>query len=325
MRRREFVAGMVGAAAWPLPTKAQQPSMPVIGFINSQSPEPFAHLSVAFVRGLREIGFSDGQNVTIEFRWAEGHYERLPELTADLIRRGVAVLAATGGEPVVLAVKAVTSTIPVVFVIGGDPVSAGFVDSLNRPGGNMTGITQFTLSLEAKRLGLARDLVPVAPIGALFNPTFSPTEKLVKDVTEAAAQENIRLVLAFAKEEAEFEPAIKALVENGARTITVAADPFFNSRRAQLAALIASYRLPSVFEFREFVEAGGLMSYGTNIGDAYRQAGSYAGRILNREKPGDLPVIQATKPEFVINLKTARALDLTIPPPLLARADEVIE
>jgi putative ABC transport system substrate-binding protein len=325
MKRRKFIALLGGVSiAWPLASAAQQSTMPVIGFLNSQSPDRSGHLADAFRHGLREVGFIDGQNVAIEYRWAEGQYDRLPEQAADLVRR-VAVLVATGGEPAALAAKATTSTIRIVFAIGGDPVKGGFVANFNRPGGNMTGLTQFAGLLEGKRLGLLHEMLPNVAIGALVNPNFPPFEDQMKDLMEAAAHLGVRLTPLFAKAEVDFEPAFQAFVEKGAGAVLVAADPFFNSRRDRLVALAASRKLPAIYEFREFVAAGGLMSYGANLADGYRQVGRYAGQILKGAKPADLPVLQPTEFELVMNLKTAIALDLIVPPTLLARADEVFE
>jgi len=314
-----------GAASLPIAARSQQPAIPVIGFLNSQSPGSFAHLADAFRRGLSEAGFTEGRNVAIEYRWAEGHNDRLPEQAADLVRRQVAVLVATGGEPAALAAKAPTSTIPIVFAIGGDPVRGRFVASFNHPGSNMTGLTQFTEQLEGKRLALLHELLPNAAIAALINPDSPLSEKQLKDLTEAAAHLNVLLIPLFAKTESEFGPAFRTVAEQKAGGILVTADPFFNGRRERLVELAAARKLPVIYEFREFAAAGGLMSYGTSLADGYRQVGTYVGKILNGAKPADLTVLQPTKFEFVINLKVAAALGLEIPPTLLARADEVIE
>ena len=297
MRRREFVTLLGGAAAaWPLAARAQQAAMPVIGFINTASAGPFAHLVAAFRKGLGDAGFSEGQNVAIEFRWAEGRYDRLPEFAAELVRRPVAVLVATGGEPAVLAAKAATTAIPIVFATGSDPVAHGYVTSLTRPGGNITGTTQLTSTLGAKRIGLLRELVPKAdPIALLVNPAFPASAIGVKDAQEAAVQIGVRLVVLTASSEREFEPSFETLLRERAGALMIGADPFFNSRRHQLVALAARHRMPAIYEFREFAAAGGLMSYGTSLSDAYLQVGNYTGRILKGAKPADLPVVQSTR------------------------------
>jgi putative ABC transport system substrate-binding protein len=325
MKRRQFI-GLIGGtvATRPLVARAQQLA-PVIGFLNSQSPGPFAHLVDAFRQGLNAIGFTDGQNVSIEYRWAEGQYGRLPGLAADLVQRQVAVLVATGGEPASLAAKAATSTIPIVFAIGSDPVRGGFVANFNRPGGNMTGLTLFTEQLEGKRLGLLNELVPNAAVAVLVNPSFPPSEKQLKDLAEAASHLGVRLITVSAEAESAFEPAFNMFAEQRAGALLVAADPLFNSRRDRLVELAAHRKLPAIYEFREFTEGGGLMSYGASLADGLRQVGRYAGQILRGAKPADLPVLQPTKFELVINLKTAKALSLTVPPTLLARADDVID
>ena len=325
MRRREFITLIGGIATWPLAARAQQPAMPVVGFMNSQSPVTYGHLAAAFRRGLSQVGFIEGRNVVVEYRWAEGHYERLRELAADLVRRRVAVLVATGGEPTSLAAKAATSTIPIIFAIGGDPIKGGFVDSLSRPSGNMTGLTQFTAPLEGKRLGLLHELVPDAAIATLINPNFLPAEEQTRDLKSAAAGGGIRIISLTSSGEGDFEPAFAAMVKEGARAVLVASDPYFNSRREQLVALAQKYKLPAIYEFREFAAAGGLMSYGASLADGYRQVGIYAGEILKGKKQSDLPVLQPTRYELVINLKTANALGLEIPAKLLTLADEVIE
>jgi putative ABC transport system substrate-binding protein len=325
MKRRQFL-GLVGStlAPWPL-ARAQQLAMPVIGFLNTQLPGPFAHLTDAFRRGLGDLGFTEGQNVTIEYRWAEGQYERLAGQAADLVQRNVAVLVATGGEPASLAAKAATSTIPIVFALGGDPVKGGFVGSLNRPDGNMTGLTQFTEPLEGKRLGLLHELLPKAVVAVLANPTFPPVERQLKDLAEAGSRLGVRLIVAFAEAENDFEPAFNKFAEQGAGALLVSADPYFNSRRNRLIDLASIRKLPAIYEFREFTEAGGLMSYGASLADGYRQVGRYTAQILKGAKPADLPVLQPTKFEMVINLKTAKSLGLEVPPTLLARADDVVE
>ncbi|MFL6819597.1 MAG: ABC transporter substrate-binding protein [Bradyrhizobium sp.] len=324
MKRRQFL-GLIGSALAPWPHFALAQQSPVIGFLNSQLPGPFAHLTDAFRRGLGDVGFTEGQNVTIEYRWAEGQYERLAAQAADLVQRNVAVLVATGGEPASLAAKAATSTIPIVFALGGDPVKGGFVHSLSRPDGNMTGLTQFTEPLEGKRLGLLHEWFPQAAVAVLTNPSFPPAERQARDLAEAGSRLGTRLIVASAEAEHQFEPAFDTFGERGAGALLVSADPFFNSRRNRLIELAAKRKLPAIYEFREFAEAGGLMSYGASLADGYRHVGRYAGQILKGAKPADLPVLQPTKFELIINLKTAKSLGLEVPPTLLARADDVIE
>jgi putative tryptophan/tyrosine transport system substrate-binding protein len=331
MKRREFIALLGGAAAmpsflWPRAARAQQAATSVVGFINTASPGPFAHLVAAFRKGLSDAGLTEGQNVAIEYRWAEGQYDRLAAFAAELARRPVAVLAATGGDPAILAARAATATIPIVFATGSDPVALGYVASLNRPSGNITGVTQLTSMLGAKRIGLLRELVPKAdPIAVLINPNFPVSPAQLKDAQDAAAAIGVRIVVLQASAESEFEPAFAALVANRAGALMVAADPFFNSRRTQLVALAALHRVPTIYEFREFAAAGGLMSYGTSLADAYFQVGNYTGRILKGARAAELPIVQSSRFEFVINMKTAKALGLDVPLGLSAGADEVIE
>jgi putative tryptophan/tyrosine transport system substrate-binding protein len=325
MRRREVIAALAGAAAWPIAARAQQP-MPVVGFLNSASPGPFAHLAAGFRKGLGEEGFVEGRNVAIESRWAEGRYDRLPALAEDLVRQKVSVLAATGGAMSGVAAKTATETVPIVFVMGSDPVRFGLVASLNRPGGNITGISQLTIELGAKRLGLLHELVPhMKSVGILLNPDFPDASPQLREIEAASARAGLVPVVATARTEAEFAPAFATLEQARVDALLVGADPFFNSRRDQLIALAARQRIPTIYEFREFAEAGGLMSYGTDLADAYRLVGVYVGRVLKGARPADLPVVQAAKFELVINLTTAKALGIAIPPTLLARADEVIE
>jgi putative ABC transport system substrate-binding protein len=327
MKRREFIALLGGAAAaWPLAARAQQPTMPVVGLLSSRSPGE-ATASVAALRaGLAKGGYVEGQNVAIEYRWAEGHYDRLPALAVELTSRQVAVIVAMGGEPSALAAKAATQSIPIVFNSGGDPVEAGLVASLNRPGGNATGVSMLFVELGPKQLEMLQELVPnTALIALLVNPRFVSAEKEAKDALMAGHALGKQVHIVNASSEGEIGTAFRDLMEHRAGALMVAPDPFFFARREHLVALAAHHAVPAIYFSREFPEAGGLMSYGTSIADVYQQVGVYAGRILKGEKPADLPVVQPTKFELVINLKTARALGLSIPPGLLAIADEVIE
>jgi putative ABC transport system substrate-binding protein len=326
MRRRDFITLIGSAATWPLATRAQQPAMPVIGFMSARSPEDSVHLLEAFSRGLKEGGFVEGKTAAIEFRWARGDYSRLPTLAADLVSRQVAVIVAAGGDPSGLAAKAATTTIPIVFGIGGDPVKAGLVESFSRPGGNVTGVTLLTSLMEPKRLGLLRDLAPgVSVMGALVNPDFPPAALQLQQIEEAARGIGQRIVIAKASNDDALETAFASLVQQGAGVLLVASDPYFDTQRDRIIAFAARQRLPAIYQFREYAVAGGLLSYGVSITDAYRQYGVYAARILRGAKPAELPVLQPTKFELVINAKTAKALGVRIPDNVLSLTDELIE
>jgi putative tryptophan/tyrosine transport system substrate-binding protein len=326
MRRRDFMTLLGGAAAaWPLEAQAQQP-LPVIGFLSSTPPGASESFVAAFRQGLKETGFVEGQNVLIEFRWAESQNDRLPSLAIDLVRRNVAVIAANGGTPSALAAKAATSAIPIVFSTGDDPVRLGLVSSFNRPGGNVTGVALFGNSLWPKCLESLSELVPkAAVIGALMHPGSQDGERERQTVQAAADQLGKELVVANAVSEGEIERAFATLVEKRIGGLIVSPDAMFTSRRDQILMLAARHAVPTIYQWREYTMAGGLISYGNNLPETYRQVGIYTGRILKGEKPADLPVIQPTKFELAINLRTAKTLGLTVPPALLARADEVIE
>ena len=327
MKRREFITLLGGAAAaWPLAARAQQPAMPVIGLLHPGSPETNARFVAGFRKGLAETGYVEGRNILIEYRWGHGESTRLPELAADLIRRAANVIVTPGGVAAALAAKAETATIPIVFVIGVDPVQAGLVVSLNRPGGNVTGITSMNSGLAAKQLGLLHQLLQRdARFVVLVNSSNPQIRLAVADVKAAAAAMGQPLDIVTAKTNREITPAFKEAVQKRADAILISPDPLFSSRPVQLATLAARHAMPAIYALREFAESGGLISYGSNFTDMFRQAGTYVARILKGEKPADLPILQATKFELVINLQTAEVLGLAVPPSLLAIADEVIE
>lgn len=325
MRRRAFIALTGGAAAWPLAARAQQPMMPVVAFVNAGSSDP--PLAAAFRKGLNEAGYVEGQNVTVEYHWLEGQFDRLPLLVADLVRRRVAVIATPAGNYAAQVAKAATTTIPIVFGVGEDPVKLGLVDSLARPGGNLTGINFFAAELTAKRLALLHELVPKAVrIAVLVNPANVPaTERVLRDIPDAARAMGLQIQILNASTRSEIEAAFAALVRERADALYVTGDVFLTSRRVQLATLAAINRIPASYASRQAVEAGGLMAYDTDRADMYRQVGAYTGQILKGAKPADLPVLQSTKFEFVINLQTARALGIEVPNSIQLLADEVIE
>ncbi len=325
-KRREFITLLGGAAAaWPLAARAQQSAMPVIGFLGSTTPEAYVDRVRAFRQGLSESGYVEGRNVAIEYRWAEGHYDRLPALAADLVRIGVSVIAASA-IPAALAAKAATSTIPIAFAIGVDPVEVGLVASLSRPGGNLTGAVSLSVELTPKRLELAHELMPAATaVAYLVNPSRPNVEDETK-ITQAVARSlALELRVLQARTDGDFDAVFARLAQERGGPLVIGVDAFFNSRSDQLATLALRHAVPAIYQYREFAAAGGLMSYGASATDTSRQAGVYCGRILKGEKPGELPVIQSTKAELVVNLRTAKALGLTVPTALLVRADEVIE
>jgi putative ABC transport system substrate-binding protein len=330
MQRRKFIALLCGAAAssnlWPLPLSAQQPAQPVIGFLSSASPDLYANRLRAFRQGLKEAGYVEGQNVAIEYRWAESQNDRLPALAAELVQRHVDVIAAAGGTPSAVAAKAATATIPVVFGVAVDPVKIGLVASLNRPGGNLTGITNLNVEVGPKRLELLRELIPAATnIAVLVNPTSPIAEPFARAMQAAARTLGQQIHVQQASSEQDFDKVFADLARLRAGALVISPDVFFNTKIEQLAVLSLRHAVPAIFQYREFAAAGGLISYGSDETEYYRLIGIYAGRILKGEKPADLPVVQSTKVEMILNLKTAKALGITVPLPLLGRADEVIE
>jgi putative ABC transport system substrate-binding protein len=326
VNRRKVITLFGGtAAAWPLAASAQQ-SMPRIGFLNSRSSADTTPMVAAFQRGLREAGFAEGDNVRIEYRWADGHFERLPALARELVQIPVSVLVAVGGEPSPMAAKAASADTPIVFAMSSDPVARGLASSFNRPGANATGVNILTTTLEPKRLGLLHELVPQAhTVGAFVNSNFAPAEGQVRDLQQAATQADVQLRIFRVGTQADIEAAFDDIVRDGISALAVAGSPFFDTQRANIIALAARHGVPASYHLREYAEAGGLMSYGIDLPDVYRQVGLYTGQILKGAKAGDLPITQPTKFELVINLKTAKTLGLAVPPTILATADEVIE
>jgi putative tryptophan/tyrosine transport system substrate-binding protein len=326
MKRRQFITALGGAATWPLAAGAQQPAMPVVGFLNSRSRQSFMSTEARFLKTLNEAGYVEGRNIAIEYRYADDAYDRLPALAADLVRRQVAVIVAGGGEPAALAAKAATLTIPIIFTIGSDPVKTGLVASYNRPAGNITGINILTEGLDAKRLGLLHTLLPQATtIGFLTNPRFASADSQLRDVQEAARALGLKIHMLPASTEADIDAVFETIAREQISAIEVGADPFLDNHRNKLVALAARYSVATMYHFREQAVAGGLMSYGIDIIDVFHQVGLYVVQILKGEKPANLPVMQPTKFELVVNLKTAKALGIDIPDKLLALADEVIE
>jgi len=327
MRRREFIALLSGAAAaWPIAAHGQQGAIPVIGFLSGRSANQTQASMTGFRQGLSEAGYVEGRSVAIEYRWADGRYDRLPALAADLVARGVRVIACGGGPPAAIAAKAATNAIPIVFIGGSDPVASGLVAGLGRPGGNVTGVLNIASELTAKRLEILRQLLPSATsIAVLRNPGYSEADLQLREVEAAAGRMGVKVYIASARSESEFGPALAELMQSRADALFVANDPYFATQRAVLIPLVARHRIPAIYSQREYVEAGGLMSYGTNFVDLYRQAGLYTGRILRGDKPADLPVTRPTRFELVINRKTANALGIALPAALLALADDVID
>ena len=327
MRRREFISLLSGAAAgWPLAGRAQQPAMPVIGFLNGGSPDGYAPMVAAFRQGLKEAGYVERQNVTIEYRWAEGHYDRLPMMVADLVHSQVSVIVATS-TPAAFAAKAATTTTPIVFTTSSDPVQFGLVTSLSQPGGNLTGVAELDVEVEPKRLQLLHELLPMAKVMSLLvNPTNPTADAQSRKMQAVAGTLGLQLHVLHASAERDFDTVFASLAQIKVSGLVIgSADPFFASQIEQLAALTVRHAVPAIYQLREFAAAGGLMSYGGSVRDAYRLAGAYTGRILKGEKPAELPVVQSVKVELILNMKTAEALGITVPPILLARADEVIE
>jgi putative ABC transport system substrate-binding protein len=325
MERRKFITILGGTAAtWPLAARAQQSAVPVVGFLNSRAPEGNEAILVAFRQGLKEAGYVEGQNVTVEYRWADNQYDRVPVLVADLVSRQVAVIVSNG--PPIAAAKAATSTIPIVFAVGFDPLAYGLVNSLSRPAGNLTGVSILDVEIGPKRLELLHELIPAATVMALLvNPTTPAVQAIAGDMQAAARAHGLELHVLHATTDGDFDAVFTTVAQLRAGALIIGADPFFTSRSRQLGELTVARRIPTIYEFREFAAAGGLISYGTSLADSYRQVGIYTGRILKGEKPSDLPVQQATKVELILNLKTAKALGITVPISLLGRADEVIE
>ena len=327
MRRREFIRLLAGAGvAWPIASQAQQPAGPVIGYLSGRSPEDTVDELAAFQKGLSEGGFVSGGNVTIESRWARGDYSRLAVLAAELVQRRVTVVAATGGENSARAAMQATATIPVVFALGADPVELGLVQSLNRPGGNATGTTILLGDMDQKRFGILQRTIPgIVRFGALVNPNYPPSADQIRDLEKAATDLGRQVFVAKASNDAELDAAFAALLHEQVGALLVASDPYFDTRRSRIIAFVAQNRLPAIYQFRAYAVEGGLISYGPSITDAYRQVGLYVARVLKGERPADLPILRPTKFDFVVNLKTAKSLGLTIPPTLVAQADEVIE